>query len=211
MRVLALNGSPRHAGNSATLLQAFCEGARGAGHDVDLAHLDDHLTSFLRDCKACRDASGNCTLADGFGTLFLDRFLPAEAVAFATPIYWYGMSGLLKTFLDRMFCYCAASYPDSPRVIEGMLRKRFVLLLSSEESYAGAELGIVHQMQEIARYTHSDLAAVVRGVGNRRGEVARDPLSPIESARRAGARLQDLRHTDYRIDTERSMTVWPQS
>ena len=209
MRVLALNGSPRHAGNSATLLQAFSEGASGAGHIVDLAHLDDHLTSFLRDCKTCRDASGNCTLADGFRTLFLDRFLPAEAVAFATPIYWYGMSGLLKTFLDRMFCYCAASYPDSPRVVDGMLHKRFVLLLSSEESYAGAGLGIVHQMQEIARYTHSDLAAVVRGIGNRRGEVARDPLSPVESARLAGARLQVLRCTDYRIDTERSMTVWP--
>ncbi|MBL8532675.1 MAG: flavodoxin family protein, partial [Betaproteobacteria bacterium] len=54
-----------------------------------------------------------------------------------------------------------------------------------------------------------DLAAVVRGIGNRRGEVARDPLSPVESARLAGARLQDLRCTDYRIDTERSMTVWP--
>lgn len=207
-KLLILCGSPRRDGNSRRLAEASAEGAREAGTDTELFQIDDHVSSFLRDCRSCRREDGHCAIDDGFRKLFLDHYLPADGVLFATPLYWYGASGQTKTFLDRTFCYYAASYPDSERTIEGMSGKRIGLLISSEETYPGASLGLVHSFQEFARYTHGELVEVVQGFGNRRGDVNRDPADPMNLARRLGAEIFDRHSSDYRIDTERASSVW---
>ena len=105
--------------------------------------------------------------------------LPAEAIILATPLYWYGVSGQLKTFLDRLFCYIAASEPESELFVRGLIDKRMALLVASEESYPGAPLGVIHEIQEYSRYMHSPLVGVVQGIGNKRGDVRRDPGDPL--------------------------------
>ena len=208
-RLLILVGSPRRAGNSAALAAAVQRGAQAAGSDVRLRFLDDHLSGFLRDCRTCRRPDGECGIDDSFRALLFDDFLPAQGVVFCSPVYWYGLSAQTKAFFDRTFCYYAASYPGSARVIEGMSRKRIGLAIASEETYPGASLGIVHQIQEFARYTHSDFVGVVRGIGNSRSEVSRDPSDPTQAAERLGRELFDRKYTDYRLDTQRSGRVWP--
>jgi multimeric flavodoxin WrbA len=178
-KLLILVGSPRCAGNSATLATAVQRGAEATGVQVALRFVDDFIASFLRDCRACRLPSGECAIADHFRTLLFEDFLPAQGVIFCSPVYWYGLSAQMKAFFDRTVCYYAASYPDSARVIAGMSQKRIGLVLASEETYPGASLGIVHQMQEFACYTHSEFVGVVRGIGNSRGEVAHDPGDPF--------------------------------
>jgi multimeric flavodoxin WrbA len=190
------------------LAEAAVEGAREAGHRAELVHVDDHVRHFLRDCRRCRDASGRCTIEDGFEALLRERVLPAEAILFATPLYWYGISGQLKTFLDRLFCYIAASEPESEMFVSGLLGKRLALLISSEETYPGAALGVIHEIQEYARYTHSPFVGVVNGIGNKRGDVRLDPTRPLERARELGLRLEELRSTDYRLDVERPGSTW---
>jgi multimeric flavodoxin WrbA len=207
-RVLVLCGSPRSDGNSALLGRALAAGAESAGHVTTVAVLDDYLKAFLGDCRRCRRPDGSCGIADDYAKLYLDLFLPADAVAFASPIFWYGVSAQTKAFLDRTFCYYAASHPDSARHIAGMTGKRLALLLASEESYPGASLGIVHQFQEYARYTCSELVGIVRGVGNRRGDVHDDPQEPLAAARRLGAGIFEVHYSDYRIDTLRGGSVW---
>ncbi len=207
-RVLVLSSSPRRDGNSRLLATAALDGAREAGHSAELVHLDDHLGAFLRDCRVCRSAEGHCTIEDGFEALFREKFLPADGVVLATPVYWYGVSGQLKTFFDRMFCYIAASHPESERIADDMLGKEIALLLSSEESYPGASLGILHEIQEYARYTHSPFVGHVQGIGNKRGDVLRDPADPVGRARELGRRLFDVRSTDYRLDSPRAGSVW---
>jgi multimeric flavodoxin WrbA len=208
-RLLILVGSPRRAGNSAALAAAVQRGAEAAGAEARLRFIDDFLTNFLRDCRTCRRPDGECAIADRFRELFFDDYLPAAGIVFCSPVYWYGLSAQTKAFLDRTFCYYAASYPGAERVIEGMSRKRLGLVLASEETYPGATLGIVHQMQEFARYTHSDFVGVVRGIGNSRSEVTRDPDDPIAEAERLGRYLFARTYTDYRLDTRRSGRIWP--
>ncbi len=211
MNVLVVTASPRRDGNAALLAAASAEGAREAGHDVAVVHLDDHLQHFLRDCRRCRGADGQCTIDDGYERLLRDQVVPADALVLATPLYWYGVSGQLKVFFDRMFCFISASQPDADHFVSGLSGKRLGLLISSEETYPGAVLALVHQVQEYARYTHSSFVGVVRGIGNTRGEVARDPANPLEAARELGRTLA-LRHsTDYRIDTDRAASTWPAS
>jgi multimeric flavodoxin WrbA len=209
VNVLVVNASPRRDGNSARLASASADGAREAGHVASLVHLDDHLQHFLRDCRRCRDAHGQCTIEDGYERLLREQVLPAEAIVFATPVYWYGVSGQLKTFFDRMFCFIAASQPDSERFVAGLSRKRLGLLIASEETYPGASLALIHQLQEYARYTHSALVGVVRGIGNKRGDVELDPSDPLSAARELGRTLARRHSSDYRIDTARPASTWP--
>jgi multimeric flavodoxin WrbA len=206
--LLILVGSPRRNGNSAALATAVERGAAETGARVTLRFVDDFLSGFLRDCRTCRRDNGECGIADRFRALFFEDFLPAQGVVFCSPIYWYGLSAQMKAFFDRTFCYYAASYPDSARVITRMSGKRIGLALASEETYPGASLGIVHQIQEYSRYTHSEFVGVVRGVGNRRSEVTRDPDEPLRAAEDLGRAMFSRQVSDYRIDTPRSGRVW---
>jgi len=208
LKLLILVGSPRRNGNSATLAEAVKRGAEASGTSATIRHLDDHIAHFLRDCRECRCKNGECSIDDQFRALFFDDFLPADGVVFCTPVYWYGVSAQTKAFFDRTFCYYAASYPDSAEVIHRMTRKRVGLVLASEETYPGASLGIIHQIQEYARYTHSGFAGLVRGIGNRRGEVSKDPAGAVEEAERLGSELFVRKVSDYRIDSERAGGVW---
>jgi multimeric flavodoxin WrbA len=208
MNVLVISSSPRRNGNSRLLAEAALEGSRDAGHDAELVHLDDHMQHLLRDCRVCRDAEGRCTIDDGYERLLREKVLPADGILFATPIYWYGVSGQLKTYFDRMFCFIAASEPDSDRFVEGLVDKRLGLLMSGEETYPGAMLGLVHEIQEFSRYMHSSFVGYVCGIGNKRGDVLQDPGDPLGQARDLGRTLFDRLATDYRIDTVRPGSTW---
>ena len=199
-KLLILVGSPRCAGNSATLAKAVQRGAESSGTQVSLRFVDDFIASFLRDCRSCRLSSGECAISDRFRTLFIDDFLPAHGVVFCSPVYWYGLSAQTQAFFDRTFCYYAASYPRSAEVMEGMSRKRIGLVLASEETYPGASLGIIHQIQEFSRYTHSEFVGAIRGVGNSRSEVIRDPSDPILAAEQLGREIFSRQYSDYRLD-----------
>lgn len=208
MKAFILSSSPRRNGNSSLLADAVREGLIEAGHDVQLLFADDVVSAFLRDCRTCRKADGECAIEDNFRSVFFDQFLPADGFIAATPIYWYGMSAQLKAFFDRSFCYYAASYPRSGDVIEGMKAKRIGLVLSSEETFPMVSGGIVSQMQEYARYTRGTFVGVVHGVGNARGDVLRDPADPVAQARRFGATFFTRHVSDYQIDTPRAGKVW---
>ena len=207
-KLLVLIGSPRRNGNAATLADAITRGAEAAGSHVTTCFLDDVIGHFLRDCRTCRNAQGQCAINDGFRRMFFEDFLPADGVVFCSPVYWYGLSAQTKAFFDRTFCYYAASYPDSEQVIQSMSGKRVGLALSSEETYPGASLGIVHQLQEYCRYTHSEFIGVVRGIGNKRSEVVADPSDPLTAAEHLGRSIFSAKYTDYRIDTDRPGAVW---
>jgi multimeric flavodoxin WrbA len=208
MKALVLSSSPRRNGNSALLAEAAREGLAEAGHEATLLFADDFLKGFLRDCRQCRKPDGECSIEDGYRSVFLDQYLPAHGFIAATPIYWYGMSAQLKAFFDRTFCYYAASYPQSADVIEGMKGKRMGLALSSEETFPMVSGAVICQMQEFVRYTRGTFVGVVHGYGNARGDVRKDPGEPIKAAHRFGREFFTKHASDYQIDTVRPGRVW---
>jgi len=106
MRVLALQGSPRTDGNTQAILDFVLDAARGAGADaeaVQLAELDN-LTG-CRECLACQ-ANANepaCAIDDDMQPV-LEKLLRADVIVFATPVFCWSPSWLLKMALDRFFC-----------------------------------------------------------------------------------------------------------
>jgi multimeric flavodoxin WrbA len=211
VKTLVVSASPRDDGNSHVLARSAIEGAHAAGHEVEHVFLDDYVDRMLGNCRRCRLADGNCSLDDRYQDLLIDHMLPADGIIFAMPLYFYGMPARLKTVFDRLFCYTANSAPMQDQVVSGIMDKRVGVLISCEESYVGATQGVIAQFQELTRYLHQDLVGVVVGNANSRGEIVRDPSNPLACAHDLGARLFDIRVTDYRLDTERSNRVWEET
>lgn len=101
MKILALTGSPRKNGNSNTLADRFIEGAREAGHEV---FRFDAAASNVHPCIACNSCgmNGPCVFKDDFEAV-REHIVPADLVAFVTPMYYFGISAQLKTVIDRFY------------------------------------------------------------------------------------------------------------
>lgn len=98
-KVLVISTSPRKGGNSDTLADEFIHGAQQAGNRVEKISLHDKTIGFCKGCLACQ-STGRCVIRDDADAIAQDM-LTADVIVFATPIYYYGMCGQMKTMLDR--------------------------------------------------------------------------------------------------------------
>lgn len=98
-KVLILSTSPRKNGNSEALSDAFMNGAKDGGNTVEKISLYDKTIGFCKGCLACQK-TGRCVIHDDADTI-AQKMLSADVLVFATPIYYYEMSGQMKTMLDR--------------------------------------------------------------------------------------------------------------
>ena len=98
-RVLIISSSPRKGGNSETLAAAFAKGAREAGNQVETVYLREKQVGFCKGCLACLKL-GHCVIQDD-AVEIAAKMHDADVLVFATPVYYYSVSGQLKTMLDR--------------------------------------------------------------------------------------------------------------
>ena len=99
-KILIISSSPRKNSNSEALCKAFAEGAMEAGNEVEIVTLRDKAINFCRGCFACQKTR-KCVINDD-AVEICRKALTANVLVFATPIYYYEMSGQLKTMLDRL-------------------------------------------------------------------------------------------------------------
>lgn len=104
--VLIITASLRPNSNSDALAAAFAQGAKEAGNPVEQVSLKGKSIGFCMGCLACQKTQ-KCVIRDDAAAL-AEKVKNADTVVFATPVYYYGPSGLLKTFLDR----CNPIYPS---------------------------------------------------------------------------------------------------
>lgn len=99
-KVIVISTSLRVGSNSDMLADKFTEGALHAGHDVEKISLAGKNISFCRGCLACQKL-GRCVIDDDANGI-MQKVLNADVVVWATPIYYYEMSGQMKVMIDRM-------------------------------------------------------------------------------------------------------------
>lgn len=99
MLLLAIYGSPRKAGNTDTMMNAFLTGAAAAGADLQRIYVRDLEINPCIGCGHC-DKTGKCIQNDAMVDVYpqLDE---ADAIAVASPIYFYGVTAQLKMLIDR--------------------------------------------------------------------------------------------------------------
>ena len=99
-KVLVISSTPRRGGNSEVLAKEFARGAGDAGHAVEVIDLRDYHLNYCVACYACAE-SGKCVIGDGMNEI-AEKLVEADVIVFATPVYFYSMSGQLKVFIDRL-------------------------------------------------------------------------------------------------------------
>ena len=102
-KIIILNGAARKNGNTAKLTAAFADGARAAGNQVSIFDLDDMEIHSCKGClKAIRDPKSPCSQKDDMERIYL-AFEEADVVVFASPLYFWTITGTLKTAVDRLY------------------------------------------------------------------------------------------------------------
>jgi len=101
MKILVITGSPRRKGNSAILADNFIKGAEEAGHTV---FRFDAAFKKVHPCTGCNHCGmdGPCVFNDDFNEV-RSNIIDADAVVFASPMYYFGLSAQIKTVIDRFY------------------------------------------------------------------------------------------------------------
>ena len=165
-KVLVISTSPRKGGNSDVLADAFIRGAQEAGSSVEKVTLYDKTIGFCKGCLTCVKAQ-RCVIHDDAVDI-VEKMRNADVIVFATPIYYYGMCGQMKTMLDRSNPLYSADYA---------FRDIYLLSAAAEED-AHTPDGAVTGLQgwidcfEKARLAGSVFAGGVTAVGEIQGHPA---------------------------------------
>ena len=113
-KIIILNGSPRKRGNTSALTAEFTRGAEEAGNTVTEFHLD---SMNINGCKGCfgggRDVASPCVQKDDMEKIY-PEYIEADVVVFASPLYYWQITGQLKATIDRLFAVmeCGGKYRD---------------------------------------------------------------------------------------------------
>ncbi|MBQ3390060.1 MAG: flavodoxin family protein [Firmicutes bacterium] len=99
-KVLVIKTSLRVKSNSDILTEQLIAGAKDAGHEVEHISLKDKKIAFCIGCLACQKTQ-QCVIKDD-AVEIAEKVKNADTLVFATPIYYYEMSGQMKTLLDRL-------------------------------------------------------------------------------------------------------------
>ncbi len=125
-KIIILNGSPRINGNTQGLIDAFTKGAQQKGHEVICFNLEQLK---IHGCLGCfgggKDRKSPCVQKDDMLKIY-PKYIKADVVVLASPMYYWGFSGQLKCAFDRLFAVaeCEANY-ENPK-------KECLLLMASE-------------------------------------------------------------------------------
>lgn len=121
-KVLVITTSLRAKSNSDILAERLIAGAKDAGHEVEHISLKGKEIRFCIGCLACQRTQ-KCVLKDD-AVEIAEKVKTADTLVFATPIYYYEMSGQMKTLLDRL----NPLYPSDYR-----FRKVYMLATATED------------------------------------------------------------------------------
>lgn len=137
MKVLAINSSPNKGkGNTSAILTPFLDGMREAGADVELYYTSElSLQPYIGDNHPDSDNPTENTGANDTNWL-IHRYRTTDVLVLASPIYWGGITGSMKTLID---CLQPVRKPEleiwggtsryAPR--NEMIRRRRIILVSS--------------------------------------------------------------------------------
>lgn len=177
-RIMILNGSPRKNGNTSALIQAFTQGAGQAGNTVTTFHLD---AMDIHGCKGCwgggKDPAHPCVQRDGMDEIY-PVYREADVVVLASPLYYWSLSGQLRTAFDRLFAVAECDHCRNPV-------KEAVLLMAAEGH--GFEESLSYYTRLMEHLHWKDLGHVLVGGVTQPGDIAGHP--GLEEARRLGASL----------------------
>lgn len=103
MKIAILNGSPRKQ-NTEAMVNAFAEGAREAGHEVEILHVGKMKIAGCLGCEYCHSkGEGKCVQKDDMEKV-LPAYLDSDMIVFASPLYYATLTAQLEAAIQRVYC-----------------------------------------------------------------------------------------------------------
>lgn len=187
-KVVGIMGSPRIGGNTDRMVGWVLDAAREAGASVERVILKDKKIEQCRACDTCTKPPYRCVHKDDMEGLQA-VLAGAQAVVLGTPVYWWGPSGTMKTFVDRWYGFRG----DRKGTIRG---KKFGLVVPMGDSDIATGRHVAGMFQDAMDYLGCELYEPVLAPGcSDTGDVA--SLQEIKS------RCQDLGKWLYLASTNR--------
>lgn len=176
-KVLIISTSLRGGSNSEILAKECEKGAKAAGHDVQFLSLKEKEIKYCIGCLSCQ-RSGSCVIKDDVADI-LEIVRKAEVIVFATPIYYYEMSGQMKTLLDRLNPLYASDYA---------FREIYLIATAAENEDSAFDKAYNGLQGWVDCFEKATLKGIVMGGG-------------IDDARSA-AKHNDIMKKAYKLGTE---------
>ncbi|WP_349409740.1 NAD(P)H-dependent oxidoreductase [Pseudalkalibacillus sp. SCS-8] len=166
MKVLAIHGSARPNGNTEQLTQKALEGL-----DATHIHLRDYTIQPIDDL---RHEPGGFQPVDDDNDKIVDMIFDHDVIVFSTPVYWYGMSGLMKDLVDRF----SQNLRDERYDFKAELRKKkaYVICCGGDDPKIKA-LPLIQQFNYIFDFIDLEFGGYIIGKAVKPGEISEDNLA----------------------------------
>ncbi|TVM35192.1 flavodoxin family protein [Oceanidesulfovibrio marinus] len=134
MKIVTLLGSAKKKGNTATVLGWTEDELRALGHEVERVELANANISGCMGCAKCRKHPDEiaCVQNDDANSI-LAKMIAADAVLFASPLYFWSFTAQMKLLIDRTYAL-VANYLQ-PNQISLMQDKRIGLIATGGSTY----------------------------------------------------------------------------
>jgi len=99
--ILAVNGSPRHSGNTAKMLETVLNVCREAGFDTELYQAGGLTVKGCLACSSCFKNHPGCCVTDDWMNDLYKKMKLADAIILGSPTYFSDLTPELKAIIDR--------------------------------------------------------------------------------------------------------------
>lgn len=162
MSIVVIYGGSRQNGNTEILTETMVQGV-----EVEKVYLRDYEIQPIEDLRHTRE--GFREVEDDYNTI-IDRVLQHDILVFSTPIYWFGMTGTLKNFIDRW----SQSIRDKPYFKEKMATKQAYVIAVGGDMPSIKGIPLIQQFHYIFDFIGIEFKDYVLGLGNKPGEISQD-------------------------------------
>jgi len=167
-KIVILNGSPRKAGNTSALVKKFTEGAESAGNTVTEFFLDKMN---INGCKGCFGGHSSrvcpCVQKDDMAQIY-PAVKDCDVIVLATPLYYWNMSGQIRTAIDRLF----ALEENDGNLLRGHGRASALLMAAEGNGFEDVLTYYDHLMEHLK---WKNLGHVLAGGNGDVGDIAGKP------------------------------------
>lgn len=124
-KIVIITGSPRKNGNSFAMLEAFTKEAERKGHSITRYDAADMTIKGCNACETCFKTGKACSFDDDFNKI-APTIEEADAVVFATPLYWYTFPAKIKAVIDKFYAFLVSK--------RGVGKKECALIVCCEDN-----------------------------------------------------------------------------
>lgn len=180
MKVGVIYGSTRENGNTELLTEEVVKNL------PDVIRIDLKRYHYHDIIDQRHDKNGFSPVDDEYDQL-IDQIIDCEVLIFATPIYWYGMSSVMKRFIDRWSQTVRdVKYPNFK---EQMSQKQAYIVAVGGDDPRVKGLPLVQQFKYICEFIGLNYKGYLLGEGGKPKEILSDKTA-IEDAHKLGELLK---------------------